>query len=235
LPVGSAITAPTYFVGFPGSSSPTALVARTEFFLYLRPMTLAEAKSVAAKKQALREAALLARDRLPPDDRVRAARKVAASPFPVAVRGAIVSGFSPINTEFNPIPLMRKLAEAGARLALPQVAGRGNPLCMREWAFGDPLVSGVWGIREPASEAPEVAPDILLVPFLAFDRAGYRLGYGAGYYDLTLAALRARRKVIAIGVGFAAGEVERLPVEAHDQKLDFILTEAGLAFGGGRA
>src|SRR5262249_50174524 len=139
----------------------------------------------------------------------------------------------PINTEFNPIPLMRKLFDAGARLALPKVVGRGHPLIMREWKFGDPLVAGVWGIREPAPSAPEVAPDILLVPFAAFDRAGYRIGYGAGYYDMTLAALRARKKVTTIGLGFAAQEVDEVPIEAHDQRLDFILTEAGVAFSGG--
>jgi 5-formyltetrahydrofolate cyclo-ligase len=199
-------------------------------------MTVAEAKSAADKKRELREAALARRDLMPPDDRVRAARKIAAASFPVEVpKGAIVSGFSPIKTEFNPLPLMRKLFDAGARLALPKVVGRGNPLLMREWKFGDPLVAGVWGIREPAPEAPEVAPDILLVPFAAFDRAGYRIGYGAGYYDITLAALRAKKKIVAVGLGFAAQEVEKVPVEAHDQRLDFILTEAGLVFAMGRA
>ena len=198
-------------------------------------MTLAEAKVIADKKRELREAALARRDRMPPDDRVRAARKVAASPFPVAVpAGAIVAGFSPIRTELNPIPLMRKLFDAGARLALPKVVGRGQPLVLREWKFGDPLVAGVWGIREPAPTAPEVAPDVLLVPLAAFDRAGYRIGYGAGYYDMTLAALRANKAIVAVGLGFSVQEVEKVPVEAHDQKLDFILTEAGLAFGAGR-
>jgi 5-formyltetrahydrofolate cyclo-ligase len=197
-------------------------------------MSVAEAKSIAAKKAELRAAALACRDRMSPDDRVRAVRKIAAMPLPIPVpKDAIVSGFSPINTEFNPLPLMRKLFDAGARLALPKVARRGRPLIMREWKFGDPLVSGVWGIREPAPEAPEVAPDILLVPFAAFDRAGYRLGYGAGYFDMTLAALRARKKITAIGVGYAAQEVPEVPVEAHDQRLDFILTEAGLALSAG--
>ena len=198
-------------------------------------MTLAAAKPVADQKRELREAALARRDLMPPDDRVRAARKIGASTLPVEVpNGAIVSGFSPINTEFNPVPLLRALSKAGARLALPKVMGRGQPLSLRAWSFGDPLVSGVWGIREPGPEAPEVAPDILLVPFAAFDRAGYRIGYGAGYYDMTLAALRAKKKVVAIGLGFAAQEVEKVPVEAHDQRLDFIITEAGLVFAAGR-
>ena len=199
-------------------------------------MTLAEAKAIADKKRELREQALARRDRLPPDDRVRAARKVAASPFPVAVpKGAIVAGFSPIRTEFNPVPLMRRLFDAGARLALPKVIGRGKPLSLRAWSFGEPLVAGVWGIREPVPAAPELAPDILLVPFAAFDRAGYRIGYGAGYYDMTLSALRAKKPIVAIGLGFAAQEVEEVPAEAHDQRLDFILTEQGLVFSAGRA
>ncbi len=198
-------------------------------------MTLAEAKLIIEKKRSLREAAVARRDLLPPDVRIRAAEKIAASPLPLSVpKGAIVSGFSPINTEFNPVPLMRKLSDAGARLALPKIAGRGNPLRMREWKFGDPLIAGVWGIREPGPNAAEVDPDILLVPFAAFDRAGYRIGYGAGYYDMTLAALRAKKKIVAIGLGFAAQEVEKVPVEAHDQKLDFILTETGLAFAAER-
>ena len=90
----------------------------------------------------------------------------------------------PLKSEINPLPLMRKLAGQGARLALPVVAGRGKPLVMREWVFGEPLIAGVWGIREPQPEAAVVDPDILLVPLLAFDRAGHRIGYGAGYYDL---------------------------------------------------
>ncbi len=198
-------------------------------------MTLAEASPIADQKRKLREAALARRDLMPPDDRVRAARKIAASPFPVDVpKGAIVSGFSPIKTEFNPVPLMRALAKAGARLALPKVMGRGKPLSLRAWSFGEPLVSGVWGIREPGPEAPEVAPDILLVPFTAFDRTGYRIGYGAGYYDMTLAALRAKKTIVAVGLGFAVQETKKVPVEAHDQRLDFILTEAGLVFAAER-
>ncbi|HLL29225.1 MAG TPA: 5-formyltetrahydrofolate cyclo-ligase [Xanthobacteraceae bacterium] len=199
-------------------------------------MILTEAKSAADKKRELREAAIARRDRMPPDDRVRAARKIAAGHFPIEVpKGAIVAGFSPINTEFNPIPLLRRFSDAGARLALPKVVGRGNPLRMREWKFGDPLVAGVWGIREPGPDAPEVDPDILLVPFAAFDRAGYRIGYGAGYYDMTLAALRAKKTIVAVGLGFATQEVDKVPVEAHDQRLDFILTEQGLLFTAGSA
>ena len=147
-------------------------------------------------------------------------------PFPVDVPpGAIVSGFSPIKTEFNPVPLMRKLADAGAGLALPVVAGRGLPLIMRAWSFGEPLDSGVRGIREPKADAPEVAPDILLVPLLAFDRSGHRIGYGAGYYDMTIGKLRAMKPVVAVGIAFAAQEIASVPVTPRDARLDLVLTE----------
>ena len=105
------------------------------------------------------------------------------------------------------------------------VVGRGHPLTMRAWAFGQALGSGQWGIREPKPEAPEVFPDILLVPLAAFDRDGYRLGYGAGYYDMTIARLRAMKQVVAIGIAFAAQEVAAVPKTPRDEKLDLVLTE----------
>jgi len=177
-------------------------------------------------KAALRREAMARRDALPPDARKPAAEAIAARPFPLAIApGTIVSGFMPLKSEINPLPLMRKLAGQGARLALPVVAGRGKPLVMREWNFGEPLATGVWGIREPKPEAAVVEPDILLVPLLAFDRAGHRIGYGAGYYDLTLAQLRARKPIIAVGLAFAAQEVPAVPATLRDARLDLVLTE----------
>jgi len=130
-----------------------------------------------------------------------------------------------MRSEINPLPLMRKLAEAGARLALPVIAGRGKPLIMRAYAIGDELARGQWGIREPKPEAGEVAPDILLVPLAAFDRAGQRIGYGAGYYDMTIHGLRAQKPVATIGLAFAAQEIGEVPAAPHDERLDFVLTE----------
>jgi 5-formyltetrahydrofolate cyclo-ligase len=173
-----------------------------------------------------RAEAIARRDALPAVERASAAEAIAARAFPIAVAsGVIVSGFSPMRSEISPVPLMRKLANAGARLALPVVAGKGRPLIMREWAFGEPLTSGVWGIREPKPEAPEVAPDILLVPLLAFDRRGHRVGYGAGYYDMTITVLRARKSVIAVGIAFAAQEIDAVPDTPRDARLDLVLTE----------
>ena len=177
-------------------------------------------------KARLRGEALARRDALPAPARAAAAQAIAARPFPVGVRpGTIVSGFMPMKSEINPVPLMRKLADAGAQLALPVVAGRGKPLIMRAFAFGEPLAAGVWGIREPNPDAPEVFPDILIVPLLAFDRSGHRIGYGAGYYDLTIVALRARKPIVAVGVAFAAQEIARVPKSSRDARLDLVLTE----------
>ena len=177
-------------------------------------------------KAELRRQAIARRDALPAGERAQAAETIATRAFPVAIApGAIVAGFMPMKSEINPLPLMRKLADAGARLALPVVAGQGKPLIMRAWGFGEPLAAGVWGIREPPSTAPALAPDILIVPLLAFDRAGQRIGYGAGYYDMTIAALRAQKAVLAIGIAFAAQEIAAVPATPHDAPLDIVLTE----------
>ena len=177
-------------------------------------------------KAELRRDALARREALPAPARQAAAEAIAARAFPVAITpGTIVSAFMPLKSEINPLPLMRKLADAGASFALPVVAGRGKPLIMRAWIWGEPLVAGVWGIREPPPAAAEVDPDVVLVPLLAFDRAGYRIGYGAGYYDLTLAHLRSKKPIIAVGIAFAAQEIETVPRTAFDAPLDLVLTE----------
>jgi 5-formyltetrahydrofolate cyclo-ligase len=187
---------------------------------------MAETINISEQKLELRQAAIARRDALPADERQRAAETVAARAFPLPIApGVIVSGFMPLKSEINPLPLMQKLAGQGARLALPAIAGRGKPLIMREWAFGASLDRGQWGIREPTAQAPEVDPDILLVPLLAFDRTGHRIGYGAGYYDMTIAGLRSRKAVTAIGIAFAAQEIPAVPATPRDARLDLVLTE----------
>jgi len=181
------------------------------------------------RKNQIRAAVLAKRDAMPAEERAAAAEQVAAREFPVAVTpDVVVSGFMPLKSEINPLALMKKLAGAGARLALPAIAGRGRPLIMRAYAFGDELARGQWGIREPKPDAPDVAPDILIVPLAAFDRLGNRIGYGAGYYDMTIAALRAKKKVIAVGIAFAAQEIDQVPVTPRDERLDLVLTERGV-------
>jgi 5-formyltetrahydrofolate cyclo-ligase len=189
-------------------------------------MTESRLDIVSQEKAELRRAGQALRDALPAQLRQRVAEVIAARAFPLAIApGTTVSGFMPLKSEINPLPLMRKLADAGARLALPVVAGRGKPLIMRAWQWSEPLVSGVWGIREPGPAAPEVQPDILLVPLLAFDRSGHRIGYGAGYYDLTITELRAQKPIAAVGIAFAAQEIETVPKTAFDARLDLVLTE----------
>ena len=174
----------------------------------------------------LRKTAFARRDALPAAERQAAAEAIAARPFPLPVpAGVIVSGFSRLKTEINPLPLLRKLAAAGAGLALPVLAGRGKPLIMRAYAFGQPLNEGVWGIREPKEDAPEVDPDILIVPLAAFDRRGNRIGYGAGYYDMTINRLRSLKRVVAVGIAYAAQEVAEVPTTPRDERLDLVLTE----------
>jgi 5-formyltetrahydrofolate cyclo-ligase len=174
----------------------------------------------------MRREALARRAALPAAQRAAAAQAIAARPFPVAVPpGAIVSGFMPLESEIDVLPLLRGLAASGALLALPVVAGRGQPLIMRAWSFGQPLRAGGWGLSEPGADAPQVAPDVLIVPLLAFDRRGHRIGYGAGYYDLTIRALRASKAIVAAGIAFAAQEIAAVPDTPNDARLDFVLTE----------
>jgi 5-formyltetrahydrofolate cyclo-ligase len=179
-------------------------------------------------KAALRRHALARREALPASVRQAAGIAVAERGLPVAILpGTVVSGFSPVKSEISPLPLMRRLADAGTALALPVIAGRGKPLTMRAWSLGAPLVPGVWGIREPAADAPEVFPDVIIVPLLAFDSRGYRLGYGGGYYDRTIARLRAIKTITAIGIAFATQQIDEVPTTPRDERLDLVLTESG--------
>jgi 5-formyltetrahydrofolate cyclo-ligase len=138
--------------------------------------------------------------------------------------GALVAGFWPMGDEIDIRPLMRRLEAAGHALALPVTTPRGQPLVFRRWRFGDPLVPGRFDTSVPPESAPTVTPDALLVPLLAFDAGGLRLGYGGGYYDRTLAGLPG---AWALGVAFAGQQVAKVPAGAHDVPLHGIATEAG--------
>ncbi|MGA7713125.1 MAG: 5-formyltetrahydrofolate cyclo-ligase [Rhizomicrobium sp.] len=142
--------------------------------------------------------------------------------------GAIVSGYWPMQDEADPRALMAALAVAGHPLALPRLAQRNAPLEFRRWKMGDPLQVASFGMSEPLTSADVLKPSVLLVPVLAFDARGHRLGYGGGYYDRTLQALRAAGKIIAVGVAYAGQEVGELPAQEHDQRLDAIVTEKGV-------
>lgn len=141
---------------------------------------------------------------------------------------ASLSGFYPYQAEINVLPLLARLASEGWQTALPVVMAKGAPLTFRAWAPGEPTGRGIWDIHIPLETAPELQPDVLLVPMLAFDRRGYRLGYGGGFYDRTLAELRKLKPVTAIGVAYAEQETAEVPVSDYDEPLDWILTERGV-------
>ena len=184
-----------------------------------------------AAKARLREDAKARRARVRPEDAAAAARAVrdrvlAADLVP---GGATVSGFWPIGDEFDPRPLMEALAQRGHTLCLPVVVGKGRPLAFRAWAPGDPMERAGFGLSVPAWDAAPAIPRFLIVPLLAFDRRGFRLGYGGGFFDRTIAELRQRSKTIfAMGVGFALQEVPEVPALDYDQRLDAVATEAYL-------
>ncbi len=137
-----------------------------------------------------------------------------------------VSGYLAIGDEVDVAPCLADLAAAGRVTCLPVVAAPAAPLAFRAWRPGDDLEAGPLGTRHPAGAAPEVTPGLLIVPLLAFDRTGYRLGWGGGFYDRTLAGLRqGAGGVIAVGVGYAAQEVDAVPRDQYDEALDWIVTE----------
>ena len=177
-------------------------------------------------KQVLRTAALARRDALNDLAREAAAQRLAAyADLFGIVRGAVIAGYMPMRGEADPLPLMRRLADRGALLALPVVITRDAPLCFRMWQPNDPLIQGLFGTRHPVEAAPLLVPDIVLAPLAAFDRRGHRIGYGGGYYDRTLVTLRAAGQIVAAGVAFAVQEVETVPASSHDALLDVILTD----------
>lgn len=147
-----------------------------------------------------------------------------ARPF---ASGAVVSGFASLADELDCMPLLHRLAGEGVALALPLVTGKGKPLTFRAWAPGDAMDAGVWGIAQPKADKPVVEPDIVLVPLLAVDRGGWRLGYGGGFYDRTLQGLRARKPVLAIGLAYEEQVVDAVPHLDYDEPLDWVLTPAG--------
>ena len=143
-------------------------------------------------------------------------------------QGDAVSGYWPLGDEIDPRPVLEALHERGHPIGLPVMPGTAQPLTFRAWQPGAELQDGGFATRVPPESAPVIVPRALLVPMLAFDRDGYRLGYGGGFYDRTLAQLRADQpETLAVGVAYRAQEVERVPRDRYDQRLDMIVTEQG--------
>lgn len=138
---------------------------------------------------------------------------------------SVVAGYSPIGDEIDPTPLLETFHCEQARLALPRVDGKSEPLSFRAFSPGDELEAGAFGVKAPAARAAALKPSLILVPLLAFDETGCRLGYGGGFYDRTLAALRKDGSVVAVGLAFEAQKVRRVPTDRHDQILDLVITE----------
>ena len=139
--------------------------------------------------------------------------------------GKQIAGYWPIACELDPRPALEAVINAGGTAALPVVAGQGQVLIFRQWNRGDPLDPGPFGTAHPTPRAPTIAPDILLLPLIAYDATGHRLGYGAGYYDRTVQALRNQRDIIVIGLAYDEQEIDAVPVGSHDQRLDAIITD----------
>jgi 5-formyltetrahydrofolate cyclo-ligase len=110
---------------------------------------------------------------------------------------------------------------------MPVMVGKGAPLLFRAWAPGDVMDRAVWGIAEPKADKAAVDPDVLLVPLLAFDRGGWRIGYGGGYYDRTLRTLRAKKPIVAVGLAYDEQLIEAVPHLEYDERLDWVLTPSG--------
>jgi 5-formyltetrahydrofolate cyclo-ligase len=187
-------------------------------------------ESVAALKDALRTRARAARAALDPALRAAAAEKLphiflaAHSPPP----GAVVSGYWPLGDELDPRPLLAVLRGQGCRIALPVTGERRTPLTFRLWDPAHRLVPGRFGTMIPDETQPKATPDVVLLPLLAFDRRGGRLGYGGGYYDRTLTQLRKNGgSILAVGLAYAAQETENVPFGPFDRRLDGICTENG--------
>lgn len=141
------------------------------------------------------------------------------------LRKHVLSGYWPIKGELDLRPLLSDLHEAGVRVALPLVEVKQAPLVFRRWTPETRMVRGDWNIPVPPPDAPIVTPDVALAPLVGWDREGYRLGYGGGYFDRTLAALAPRPFVI--GIGLQAAELATIHPQPHDIRLDAIITEEG--------
>jgi 5-formyltetrahydrofolate cyclo-ligase len=183
-----------------------------------------------SRKRILREEALRRRGALGPEIRQMFSARLAEQGLAIAQRvGArIASAFLPIKDEPDTLPLLAALANGGFHTALPITVSRAAPLTFRLWRPGDPTRPGALNIPEPLASAEIVDPDLLFVPLACFDRRGHRIGYGAGHYDRSLATLRAKGPVTAVGVAYSASQAPGIPDEPHDQRLDFILTEREL-------
>ena len=183
-------------------------------------MTLAQAKERLRAEMAEIRGRLAGRARA-----ANAVRDRFLSRFGDGLPGTTVSAYWPIRDELDSRPLLRALAESGATCALPTVVGRDRALVFRAWRPGDTLIEARFGLHEPAGSAPTVTPRIVVAPLLAVDPAGRRLGYGGGYYDRTIAALRRGGEVVAVGIGYDVQIRSRVPAGPGDMRVDWVVSD----------
>jgi len=198
--------------------------------------TAVQQSADATLKAGLRAAALVRRDGLDTAFRQRASDTIAekALPLVLAQRPRVISAYWPIRSEVDPRPILERAAAQGIALALPIVVER-RELSFRAWTASQPLVPAGFGTFEPHADAPESQPDVMLMPLAGFDRNRHRLGYGKGYYDKAIAAMRAAgHRPLLIGLAFSVQEVPTVPAESHDVRLDRIVTETAV-WGGEQA
>ncbi|MGB1106572.1 MAG: 5-formyltetrahydrofolate cyclo-ligase [Alphaproteobacteria bacterium] len=191
----------------------------------------------AAAKAELRQQAAIARKALVNADPEAPARLAAQSDIIMRMvqderPAGVVAAYMPIRSELSPLRLVAALVAQGIVTAMPETPSPGHPLIFRRWAPGDDLVDGPYGTSQPSPAAPVMVPRVILAPMLAFDSACWRLGYGGGFYDRTLAGLRdAGQRVTAIGIAFDGQLVDKVPVGPFDMPLDAVLTPSGLRAG----
>ena len=189
-----------------------------------------------ALKASARVRARARRQAVPAALREAAAAK-AAEHFLAAIPlspSSLVSLYWPMADEFDSRPLLHALSEAGHGVALPVVVQAGEPLCFRAWKAGDALAKSAFGVLEPMDTAAQVVPNVVVAPFLAYNALGFRLGYGGGYYDRTLRALRGTVPgLLAVGLGYAAQAMTALPYDHNDEPLDWLVNEDGAQRAGG--
>ena len=189
-------------------------------------MTLENSKTALRKKQAATRASAAKSE--PNADEMLASFAEQLVESLTLEKDMIVSGYYPIRSELSPLLLMEALKTLGLKTALPATPKAGKPLIFHLWQSGDALIEGAYGTSEPTKSATEVTPDCLLVPLLAFDKAGRRLGYGGGFYDRSITEIRSTKpKTKAVGIAYSAQEVDQVPTDTHDTPLDAVLTEQG--------
>ncbi len=184
--------------------------------------------NLAQQKQELRNEARAARAKLKASapDAARAIAKNFITSIPL-LSNVVIAGYIAAHDEIDPRQLVTALRWRGAAIALPRVAAKGGPLAFHRWEQKAAPIIGAYGLFEAAPDWPPIKPSVVLVPLLAFDEDGYRLGYGGGYYDRSLRALRETGSVLAVGLSYEGQEIARIPHEATDEKLDWIVTEKG--------